>query len=588
MRRRARLHAVRARSLHGLAILPVAAGESARRERLVGLALAARDGTTCYVPLRHAAGPNLPGEEARALLGPALADADCGKTGHDLKRDRHVLAAAGLALDGIECDLHVESFLCDPARDHSLAALAQDVLGVTLELLEPAPQRGKPRPELESWPADSASAAAQRAVACLFPLAEALRAQLESREQWPLYEDLERPLIDVLYTMERAGVAVDAAVLKGMAEQAGREIARLEEELGRLAGEPVNLNSGPQLAKLLFEKFALPSGRRTKTGYSTDSEVLEALAAQHPFPRLLLEYRALSKLKSTYYDALPLEIDPVDGRVHTTFEQTGAATGRLSSSRPNLQNIPMRTLQGRAIRRAFVAAPGAQLIAADYSQIELRVMAHLSGDPGLIEAFRTGEDVHASTARRIFKLPAGEVDPALRARAKIVNFGVMYGMGARSLAQQMGIELDDANEFIRDYFDAYAGVRRYLDRTLEEARERGWVATLLGRRRYLSQLRSANGLERSNAERAAINTPIQGSAADLVKLAMIRLQAAIARSGLPVRMLLQVHDELVLECPAGEAEAASQLVRREMENCHPMAVPLVVSVGRGASWFDVH
>ena len=585
---RARLHAVRARSLHGLAILPVAAGESARRERLVGLALAARDGTTCYVPLRHAAGPNLPGEEARALLGPALADADCGKTGHDLKRDRHVLAAAGLALDGIECDLHVESFLCDPARDHSLAALAQDVLGVTLELLEPAPQRGKPRPELESWPADSAAAAAQRAVACLFPLAEALRAQLESREQWPLYEDLERPLIDVLYTMERAGVAVDAAVLKGMAEQAGREIARLEEELGRLAGEPVNLNSGPQLAKLLFEKFALPSGRRTKTGYSTDSEVLEALAAQHPFPRLLLEYRALSKLKSTYYDALPLEIDPVDGRVHTTFEQTGAATGRLSSSRPNLQNIPMRTLQGRAIRRAFVAAPGAQLIAADYSQIELRVMAHLSGDPGLIEAFRTGEDVHASTARRIFKLPAGEVDPALRARAKIVNFGVMYGMGARSLAQQMGIELDDANEFIRGYFDAYAGVRRYLDRTLEEARERGWVATLLGRRRYLSQLRSANGLERSNAERAAINTPIQGSAADLVKLAMIRLQAAIARSGLPVRMLLQVHDELVLECPAGEAEAASQLVRREMENCHPMAVPLVVSVGCGASWFDVH
>ena len=499
-----------------------------------------------------------------------------------------MLAAAGLALDGIECDLHVESFLCDPARDHSLAALAQDVLGVTLELLEPAPQRGKPRPELESWPADSASAAAQRAVACLFPLAEALRAQLESREQWPLYEDLERPLIDVLYTMERAGVALDAAVLKGMAEQAGREIARLEEELGRLAGEPVNLNSGPQLAKLLFEKFALPSGRRTKTGYSTDSEVLEALAAQHPFPRLLLEYRALSKLKSTYYDALPLEIDPVDGRVHTTFEQTGAATGRLSSSRPNLQNIPMRTPQGRAIRRAFVAAPGAQLIAADYSQIELRVMAHLSGDPGLIEAFRTGEDVHASTARRIFKLPAGEVDPALRARAKIVNFGVMYGMGARSLAQQMGIELDDANEFIRDYFDAYAGVRRYLDRTLEEARERGWVATLLGRRRYLSQLRSANGLERSNAERAAINTPIQGSAADLVKLAMIRLQAAIARSGLPVRMLLQVHDELVLECPAGEAEAASQLVRREMENCHPMAVPLVVSVGRGASWFDVH
>jgi len=585
---RARLHAVRARSVHGLAILPLADGDTPRRSNLVGLALAARDGTACYVPLRHSAGPNLPGEEARTLLGPALADPDCEKIGHDLKRDRHVLSAAGLPLEGAAFDVHLGSFLCDPARSHGLATLALDVLGVTLDPLEPAAARGRPRPGLEAWPVEAASAAAIRAVASLFPLAEALRAQLESREQWPLYRDLEHPLIDVLYRMERCGIAVDRRVLAEMAEQAGTEVARLEAELAALAGEPVNLNSGPQLARLLFEKFALPSGRRTKTGFSTDSEVLEGLAEHHPFPRLLLEYRALSKLKSTYLDALPLEIDPADGRVHTTYEQTGAATGRLSSYQPNLQNIPMRTPQGRAIRRAFVAPPGCVLIGADYSQIELRVMAHLSSDTGLIEAFRAGEDVHASTARRIFRIAEGPLDPTLRSRAKIVNFGVIYGMGARSLAQQMGIELSDAQEFIRGYFEAYSGVRTFLDRTLAEARERGWVATLLGRRRYLPQLRSTNGMERSNAERAAINTPIQGSAADLVKLAMIRLHGAIPRSGLSARPLLQVHDELLLECPEGQADAVADLVKREMENCYPLTVPLEVSVGRGKSWFDVH
>jgi DNA polymerase-1 len=386
--------------------------------------------------------------------------------------------------------------------------------------------------------------------------------------------------------MERAGVALDADVLVGMAADMGREIASLETQLHALAGETFNLASGPQLSRVLFEKLGLPPGRKTKTGYSTDSEVLEGLAAQHEFPQRLLEWRALTKLKSTYVDTLPLARDPRDGRVHTTFDQTGAATGRLSSQDPNLQNIPMRTPQGRAIRRAFVAAPGCVLVGADYSQIELRVMAHLSGDPALVEAFRAGEDIHAATARRIFKVE-GDVPAELRAQAKVVNFGVLYGMGARSLADQMGLELKEAKSFIEDYFTVFAGVRRYLDATVVEARERGWVATLLGRRRYLPELRSGNGMERAFAERAAINTPIQGSAADLVKVAMLSVHRALAkRAG--SRLLLQVHDELFGRVPPGEADSIASLVKREMEGCYPLEVPLTVSVGVGDTWFDVH
>jgi DNA polymerase-1 len=382
-------------------------------------------------------------------------------------------------------------------------------------------------------------------------------------------------------------VRLDPAVLHELAERAKQELARLEGELHALAGEPVNLNSGPQLAKVLFETLKLARGRRTKTGFSTDQATLEALAEEHPFPRLLLEWRALAKLASTSLEALPAAVDPADGRVHTSFEQTGAATGRLSSSDPNLQNIPIRTPQGRAIRRAFVAPAGGVLIGADYSQIELRVMAHLSRDPQLIEAFRSGEDVHANTARRIFGV-TGELDPALRARAKIVNFGVMYGMGARSLSAQMGIGLPEAQEFIAHYFRVYAGVRAFLDGTVGEARRRGYVETLLGRRRWLTGLASEHGGERSLAERVAINTPIQGSAADLMRLAMIRVHRRLRWVHPAARLLLQVHDELLVESPAAEADAVAAAVREEMEHCVELSVPLVVSVGIGPTWFDVH
>jgi DNA polymerase-1 len=387
--------------------------------------------------------------------------------------------------------------------------------------------------------------------------------------------------------MENAGIALDRAALREMEARVAAELSQLERQLFELAGGPLNLNSGREVAAVLFERLGLEAGRRTKTGYSTDQAVLEGLAGAHPFPARLLEYRALAKLQSTYVTALPENVDPRDGRIHTSYEQAGAATGRLSSSVPNLQNIPMRTPQGRAIRRAFVAAPGHVLVGADYSQIELRIMAHLSRDPALIEAFHGGEDVHANTARRIFGV-TGDVDPALRARAKIVNFGIMYGMGARSLSQQMGIPLADAQDFIAHYFRVYARVREYLDDTLEAARRQGFAQTLLGRRRYLPDLASHNGAVRSNAERAAINTPIQGSAADVVKLAMARVHRALKGARPLARLLLQVHDELLLECPAGEADAVAEVVRTEMEGCVPLSVPLVVSLGRGPTWFDVH
>ena len=585
----AEVRAVLSSAGDGLALLPLYEGESPRRANLVGLALAARDGRNCYLPLAHVEGPNVAVGALREWLGATLADPAVPKLGEDLKRDAHLLEAIGLTLalppDAPLMDARVLSFLCDPERDHSLEALARDFLGFAVARVPEG--NGPRRPKTSALPIVAAAQAA-RAAAVLFGLTDALRAQLEARDQWRLYETLERPLIATLLAMERAGVALDGATLREMSRQAAEEIDVLRGDLIAMAGEPINLDSGAQVAKVLFETLRLKPGGRTPGGaLSTRQEVLEELATQHPFPARLLEYRALTKLQSTYFDALPQEIDPADGRIHTWFDQAGAATGRLSSSHPNLQNIPMRTERGRRIRKAFVAPPGATLVGADYSQIELRVMAHLSGDPNLIAAFESGEDVHARTARTIFGV-TGPLDPAIRARAKVVNFGIMYGMGARSLAQQMGIRLAEAQAFIAEYFRVFERVRAFLDQTVDEARRRGWVATLLGRRRYLPGLESAHGGERSYTERAAINTPIQGSAADLMKLAMIRVERSLKERIPSARLLLQVHDELLLECPIDEADRVAELVRSEMEGCFPLRVPLVVTVGHGPTWFDVH
>jgi DNA polymerase-1 len=584
----ARIHAVRARAIHGLALLPLAGPGEPRVAPLVGLALAARDGTTCYVPLAHERGPRLAREQVVEWLGPALADPSVPKVGTNLKRDAHLLHGLGIPLRGLDFDVHIGSFICDPSRGHGLADLARDVLGVELPGLDvPASAR---REGAAALPVETADAAWSARVATVFPLADQLRAQIEAHDQHALYETIEHPLIRVLLAMERAGVAVDVPQLEAMAQRAGEEIERLRAELLQVAGADVNLESGAQVAKVLFETLQLKPGGRTPSGaLSTRSDVLEELAAMHPFPARLLEYRALTKLKSTYLDALPRAVDPRDGRVHTSYGQAGASTGRLSSSNPNLQNIPMRTEQGRAIRKAFVAPPGHLLVGADYSQIELRVMAHLSGDPQLIEAFTTGQDVHESTARRIFGIAPGQpLDPALRSRAKIVNFGVMYGMGARSLSQQMGIPLAEAQSFIAGYFRVFARVREYIDASIQEARGRGFVQTLFGRRVYLPQLTGGQGGLRAAAERIAINAPIQGSAADLMKLAMIRVHRVLKQHRASARLLLQVHDELLLEARTEEVDTVSELVRSEMEGCFAMRVPLTVSLGRGATWFDVH
>jgi DNA polymerase-1 len=364
-------------------------------------------------------------------------------------------------------------------------------------------------------------------------------------------------------------------------------LAAIEHQLYAAAGSEFNLNSTPQLRSMLFGTLQLPTLKKTKTGPSTDVEVLEQLAAMgHEVPRLLMEYRELSKLKSTYVDALPTYINPETGRIHTSFNQVGAATGRLSSAEPNLQNIPVRTERGESIRRAFVAAPGHQLLVADYSQIELRLLAHLSGDPAFVEAFERGGDIHRQTAAVIFAVPQEQVTAEMRARAKTINFATIYGQGAAALARQLGITPDEAKAFIRHYFERFAGVRAWLDRTIAEARQKGYVETVFGRRRYITELKDKSFTVRAFGERTATNSPLQGSAADLIKVAMIRLHAALRAERLGARLVLQVHDELVLEVPERESTLAMELVKRHMEGAAKLRVPLVVSVGVGRDWVD--
>jgi DNA polymerase I len=387
--------------------------------------------------------------------------------------------------------------------------------------------------------------------------------------------------------METTGVLIDRALLGEISRAFAKELAALELEIYRAAGGDFNINSTPQLRTVLFDKLQLPVVKRTKTGASTDFEVLEQLAAMgHEVPRLMIEYRELAKLKSTYVDALPGFVNPETGRVHTDFNQIGAATGRLSSSEPNLQNIPVRTPRGEAIRRAFIAPPGHVLLTADYSQIELRLLAHLSGDPAFVEAFERGGDIHRQTAAVIFGVPEARVTPEMRARAKTINFGTIYGQGPFALSRQLGITQEEAKTFIRQYFERFAGVRAWLDATVHEAHRRGYVETLFGRRRYIPELKNKNFNMRAFGERTATNSPLQGSAADLIKIAMIRIHAALREADIAARMLLQVHDELVFEVPEGVRAAAADVVKREMEGVTELRVPLVVSIGAGRNWVD--
>ncbi|MEQ8762640.1 MAG: DNA polymerase I [Planctomycetota bacterium] len=516
------------------------------------------------------------------------------KCGQNIKYDLTMLANYGVTLRGIGFDTMIASYLITPdLRQHNLDFLSLKYLNFrkipTTDLI------GKGRKQItmaEVPVADVSDYACEDVDICL-RLREVLEPQLDELALRPLFDDIEMPLVTVLARMERNGITLDLDHFAKLSVSLGQQIEALEHQIHHLAGEPFNINSPRQLGEILFEKLELQKStsmkrvKKTKTGYATDQTVLEAMA-DHPLPAKILEYRQLSKLKSTYVDALPLLVNERTGRIHTSFNQTVAATGRLSSADPNLQNIPIRTEVGRELRKAFIPQEGWKLISADYSQIELRLMAHLSGDPQLIAAFESGADIHAATAGLIFGFERDQVTPELRSRAKSINFGVLYGMGPHRLARETGMTFTEAKTFIGAYFETYPKVKAFIDQTIEGARMNGYVTTLLGRRRYIAEIGSSNQGVRANAENAAVNTPLQGSAADLIKKAMIAVDARLQESGVEARMLLQVHDELVLEAPENEVEDVVQMVRQEMTEAFELAVPIVVDVGVGDNWLEAH
>ena len=499
-------------------------------------------------------------------VGPLLAAPSPPKACHDLKRHIKVAQKLGSELNGVDFDTMLAGFLVNPAKpEPSLEDLAR----------------------LGSIPAGAVEPGAEAAAVEAARLALAPR--LHEQELERLFNEIEIPVARVLARMEAAGIAVDAAALGAISAEFGGHLERLERQCHEMAGGPFNLNSPNQLREVLFDRLKLTAKglKKTKSGYSTDADALEKLAAVHPLPRLIMEYRALAKLKSTYSDALPALIDPADGRLHTSFHQALTATGRLSSTEPNLQNIPTRTEEGRRIRRAFIAPPGYYLLSADYSQIDLRILAHLSADATLLDAFARGEDIHARTASELLGVAPERLDPESRRLAKVINFGIIYGMGPQRLAGELGISQNEAADYIKRYFERLPGVRDWFEKTLAEARERGFVATMYGRRRYLPDLNGPQGGARAQAERIAINTPIQGGAADLIKLAMVRLDAVICDRKLPARILLQVHDELLLEIAADGLAQAGAAVRREMEGAVELRVPLRVELKSGPNWAEL-
>jgi DNA polymerase I len=568
-------------------------GRDPTRAGIVAVALAGEAGTY-YLPLAHrglTAPRQLAAADAFARLAPLLAPEGPRLVGHDVKVAMVVLARLGFGPPRFAFDTMLASYLLNPTRRaHTLEVVAQEVAGLAVPAWAALLGEGaRALPLAEADVARAAAVGCARAAAIL-RLEPELRRLLETDGLSSLLDDLELPVAAVLADMERAGVAIDGAFLERLSKEWEAELARLTGAIHALAGKEFNINSPKQLAELLFDTLKLKPGRKTrKTGSrSTDVEVLEELAEAHELPRLILEYRALQKLKSTYVDTLPVLASPETGRVHTSFNQAVAATGRLSSSDPNLQNIPIRTEQGRLIRRAFIPGDGHVLLSADYSQIELRILAHLSGDAAMVEAFRAGEDIHRRTAAALFGVMPALVTGEMRRRAKAVNFGIVYGMGPQRLAREQGVPLKEAETFIREYFARFPRVKAWIDATIAEAESEGRVRTLFGRVRYFPEMRSADRNARQQAVRAAINTPIQGTAADLIKKAMVDLHRRLQGGNGAVRLLLQVHDELVLEAPRAETAAAAALVRETMESAHPLDVPLVVDVRTGPNWLDMH
>ena len=540
-----------------------------------------------YLPLRHtSAKQQLTVKEVLDAMAPVFGDPQIKKYFYDLKTA--LVCLDNLVMKNGE-DPQLAAYLLNPARqNYDLDEIVWEYLHERIPSpVEVAGGRGKTYP-LALVPVDKMADYAGRRVGVILPLAQTLQSRLQEVDAASLYRDVEIPLLFTLAAMEKKGVLLDAALLKQMSEELTQLLFLSEEKIHRLAGEKFNINSPKQLQAILFEKLKLPKGKKTKEGYSTDIDVLSDLARSHELPAEILAYRSLSKLKSTYVDALPTLVHPQTGRIHTSYNQTVTATGRLSSSNPNLQNIPIRTLEGKRIRQAFIAAPGCVLISADYSQIELRVLAHLSEDDALIAAFASDEDIHTRTASDVFGVFPQMVSPDMRRQAKVINFGILYGMSAFGLAKELGVPQKTAQAYIDGYFTRYKKVRAYLDGILEGARRDGYVCTLLNRRRYLPELKSSIPSVRQFAERMAINAPIQGSAADLIKVAMVNIDHLLTEKNLSSRLIMQVHDELVIEAPVREKEEVMNLVKKEMEEVIKLRVPLKVEIASGKNWDEAH
>jgi DNA polymerase-1 len=569
-------------------------GAAAAGRPLRGLALAATEQEAYYIPLDQYSS-SLTEEKVLAALKPILENPLIKKYGHDLKRAFVIFKRRGVLLRPISFDTMIASYLLNPLRrNHGIDIIAPEYLQ---QALPPAPQALPPplkqpglldRQGQSEIPTDQAATYFGTMSRLIFQLAGSLEDRLAGQSLQTLYHDIEVPLIEVLAEMEMDGCKIDRGALEAVSKELDQKLQEMKSRIFVLAGGEFNLLSPKQLSVVLFDRLGLKPIRKTKTGYSTDEDVLEQLALQHELPAEIVNFRQLSKLKSTYADALPLAIDPATGRIHTTFHQTIAATGRLSSSDPNLQNIPIQTDWGSRIRSAFVAERGRLLLSADYNQIELRILAHLSQDPELLSAFAQDVDVHTRTAMGLFGLSKEQITADMRRAAKTVNFGVIYGLSPYGLSTTLGISQSEAKKYIDNYFSVYAGVKRFIDQTLEAAKKAGYVTTLFNRRRPLPELQAANGAMRSAGERIAINMPIQGTAADLIKSAMIKIAHRLKTEGHQAKMILQIHDELLFEVPEEEADAVSALVKQEMENVIALSVPITVDARIGKNWMEAH
>ena len=564
-----------------------------RAARIVGLSFSMQVGEAYYIPLAHqyaGAPAQLPAQEVLARLKPWFENPEAKKVGQNLKYDMHVLMGAGIMLRGVAHDTLLQSYVVEAHKSHDLDSLSQRHLGRKGLSYDDVTGKGASRIGFEQVSVETATRYSGEDADFTLHVHETLWPMIrDDAHLAKLYEQIELPVAQVLWQMEHNGICINPKLLIEQSDELSKKIGALEAQAHELAGQPFNLGSPKQLGEILFGKLGYKPVKKTATGAaSTDEDVLEKLAEDYPLPRVLLEWRTFSKLKSTYTDKLPKMVDTRTHRVHTTFSQAVAVTGRLASSDPNLQNIPIRTPEGRRIRQAFIAPSGHRLVSADYSQIELRIMAHLSEDKGLLKAFMAGEDVHRATASEVFGVPLDQVSGEQRRYAKVINFGLIYGMSAFGLARNLDIDRGVAKNYIDQYFAKYPGVARYMEEIRQTAKSRGYVETVFGRRLWLPEINSPNGPRRQAAERAAINAPMQGTAADLIKLSMIEVQRALESQQLKSKLVLQVHDELVLEVPEAEVEVIRELLPQKMEHVAQLRVPLIVEVGIGYNWDEAH